>query len=311
MQYGRMFGSVLQVVVTWLTTCGLINAIDEGHAEGILAVQPSIANGHLRVYPTDYNGTVQYHTLTLIGSDSLVMVNDMMMSDERTNMTYTAPVSTSSSTIRHSSLHSSIIKSGDHGVIRDSVENDFISFPKFAVLYVNRSIPNEENETAPSHFTIFALNVKQVLNSYAIGDNRTSDVAVVYLVEIIDVINPSSSSTRRTGEVGNKGIPSEVQFDVASLFIDLSDEDKPTHISEYSYTPLSLRHIYRTGELAYNTRNFGRFGSPGEVSAQGVLTLWMLGPFSIPLYPAFIACCTASLIFCPICIQPNLFCCVI
>lgn len=196
-----------------------------------------------------------------------------------------------------------------------------ISMDDDATLRKYSAVVSPGSAAATEHQSTFAVLVEVLEMSSSGGDGGNA------AVDADDASPMADHAVART--------PFQFDFDAGSLLIDLlpSEEKVAEHklvaqmlresnssqAAMMSGTGLPstrggfLHHTFATGELAYNVQTFVKAGaSPGKyIKAQGVATLWVLGPISIPMYPFFIAACTASLIVCPICIQPNLFFCVV
>jgi len=179
-------------------------------------------------------------------------------------------------------------------------------FPTTAILFTNESCTRNE-----THFRLFTLTMLDLVT-------EPEDEHLIYKVQIRNVSRTLKEETeemsvddlfysRGADDVMRR---SSVSFPTGTMMMDLIDiYDTSIDEDRKQYT---LAHMAESGELTYNADRFARsVGEGGDyVTAQGVLTLWLLGPFSIPLYPAFIVCCAFSLLIWYT-IQPFLFCCII
>jgi len=175
-------------------------------------------------------------------------------------------------------------------------------FPTTAVLFANETMTTDSTE--------FRLYTLQLLDLVSFPDNTALTYRVVIKnatshrnvngtvasAVIMDEILPSSSQSAPT-----------IMFPSGSLMIDLIDADDETiDADRRRYT---LANMAKSGMLEYQANKLA--ASPdGQINAQGLLSLWVLGPLSIPLYPFFFACCSASLLIWYT-IQPFVFCCII
>jgi len=175
-------------------------------------------------------------------------------------------------------------------------------FPTTAVLFTNESATADENR-----IRLYTLSLLDLVS-------LPEDESVTYRVEVVNVTAYGSKNGTATAPMIEPMFLSKyegggpVKFPSGSLMIDLVDVNDPGLSAERKrYT---LAHMSQSGELDYQAKKLAAAdGTEGLVKAQGGLTLWLLGPFSIPLYPGFIACCAASsLIWYTI--QPFVFCCI-
>jgi len=171
-------------------------------------------------------------------------------------------------------------------------------FPTTAVLFTNES----DTDEAVS-FRLYTLSLLDLVS-------QPEDESVTYRVDISNVTAYGSKGTTTTpiepmfSPTYNSPHP-PVTFPSGSLMMDLLDVNDPAlSVERKRY---SLAHMSQSGELDYQAKKLTE-DADARIKAQGVATLWLLGPLSIPLYPGFIACCAASsLIFYTI--QPYVFCC--
>lgn len=179
-------------------------------------------------------------------------------------------------------------------------------FPTTAILFTNESCTRNE-----TNFRLFTLTMLDLVT-------EPEDEHLIYKVEIRNATRTLNLETEQvavdelfyTRGADDVMSQSAVSFPTGTMMMDLIDiHDGSIDEERKQYT---LAHMADTGELTYNADRFARSVADGGdyVTAQGVLTLWLLGPFSIPLYPAFIVCCAFSLLIWYT-IQPFLFCCII
>lgn len=171
-------------------------------------------------------------------------------------------------------------------------------FPATAVLFANHS-----NCADAVSFRLYTVKLHDLIS-------ELEDPDLMYKMEVTSVLETVGNQTY--------SVPVEylfengpVTFPAGTMMIDLIDiDDERVTDERKQYT---LEHMSKSGELAYNADKYAVKAMGGEdalVGAQGVLTLWILGPFSIPLYPPFIVCCAFSLLIFYT-IQPFVFCCII
>merc|ERR1719277_564979 len=180
--------------------------------------------------------------------------------------------------------------------------------PTTAILFANMS--DHANAT---NFRVYALELLDVVTSHG-GDAKTDSPHVLYRMDVISVTE--TIGTESTEEISIEKLLENnmVDFAEGTMLMDLIDVDDD--MIDAVKRNNSLATMVRTGQLVHNSERFARqlaYESGNQnalVRAQGVLTLWLLGPLSIPLYPAFIACCAVT-IWIWYLIQPFLFCCII
>lgn len=176
-------------------------------------------------------------------------------------------------------------------------------FPAVGLIFANMSDTADETK-----FRIYALNLLDVISQSDQSAWGIDDKSTVYRVEVTNV-------TETVGNVTSEWTPDEVfsagrvSFPSGTLMYDLIDYDDDTIDEERrQYT---IAHLINNRQLVHNSNRFAAMMNGADrVGAQGVMTLWLLGPLSIPLYPIFIACCSVAIWFWYT-IQPFLFCCVI
>lgn len=267
---------------------------------------PTTYDGNTSVMRTEIEPTIEIlETITKSDENSLAMLSlpegGQLMQCPSSRTTYLKlPGSASRMNIvaesppyNLSSIEDVTIKYANHSTLENI-------FPTFAVLFANMS--TNANET---NFRLHEL----VLLDLVSGWDENDDSAF-YRVEILNVtqtVGDGPTTTIRPMDMFSSG--RSANFPSGTLMMDLIDHtDKNVKAERVQYT---LARMSETGELAYNAERFAKQSVGGDfVGAQGVMTLWLLGPFSIPLYPAFITCCAASSLIWYL-IQPFVFCCII
>lgn len=181
--------------------------------------------------------------------------------------------------------------------------------PTTAILFANMS--EYANAT---HFRVYALELLDVVTSQHSDDVKMDSPHVLYRMNVMSVTETIGADS--TTEIPIEKILEDktVGFAEGTMLMDLIDVDDEMISSDTRNN--SLATMIATGQLAHNSERYAQqlaveSGDQNAlVRAQGVLTLWLLGPFSIPLYPAFIACCAVT-IWIWFLIQPFMFCCII
>jgi len=172
-------------------------------------------------------------------------------------------------------------------------------FPTTAILFSNESATMNT-----THFRLFEMTLTDLVS-------RPEAEPLIYKVDLKNIFETIGTKTTEHMSVDRIfGDARHMSFTMGTLMMDLIDNDDDT--VAFDRRKYTLAHMADSGELMYYADKYARQAAAGGelVGAQGVLTLWILGPFSIPLYPAFIACCAASsLIWYTI--QPFVFCCII
>jgi len=184
------------------------------------------------------------------------------------------------------------------------------TLPTFAVLFAsndNDNTPdayttNASSAVAPQLYSVIALDLLELISYEEEDYDPTNSDATLCTIRYKVAHNVDKIS----------GLPIEEStlysqsFTEAALLIDLVDaEDISVPESRRNMT---LGHMAKTGELAYNVDKLKDPNSANSIAvqAQGVLTIGWMVPFSLWSW----VCCPAWIIVCPICIPTILICCV-
>jgi len=185
------------------------------------------------------------------------------------------------------------------------------TLPKFAVLFAsddNDDSPdaayniNASSDVAPQLYSVIALDLLELISYEEEDYNPTNPEVTLCTVryKVAHNVDNISGLTIEESSINSQS------FTEAALLIDLVNAEDIS-IPE-SRRNMTLSHMAKTGELAYNVDKLKDPNSANSIAvqAQGVLTIGWMFPFSLWSW----ICCPAWITVCPACIPTILICCV-